>query len=83
MEKVATVDPQCDPLCTDDATCIVCYDPTLSIKYQDPAVSALQFISWPSGQPSPLNGRYYFDDTNGQGVTVYIMDSGANLNSPV
>lgn len=81
--QVGTLNAQCDPACQDNSKCVVCYDPSLTITVQQDASDALAFVSWPSGQPAPSPDKYYFDDSNGEGVTVYILDTGANLDSPV
>ncbi|KAF2159857.1 hypothetical protein M409DRAFT_60451 [Zasmidium cellare ATCC 36951] len=61
-----------------------CDDPTSAIVYQN-AVEQLQFVSWPESRGidiGALNGRYYFDESNGEGIRVYIVDTGVNRNHP-
>jgi len=44
----------------------------------------MQFVSWLEGEAQPpVDSPYFFDDSNGNGATVYILDTGANLGSPV
>ena len=50
--------------------------------YQSDAKAQLTFMSWPEYLPDALN-RYYFDDSAGQGVDVYVLDTGAHLDHPV
>ncbi|KAK3622536.1 hypothetical protein LTR56_022165 [Elasticomyces elasticus] len=61
--------------CTDS-----CYDPTSSIVRQRDAGDEMAFISQEEGHAlTDYAGNYYFDSTAGAGVTVYILDSGADL----
>ncbi|KAK4501215.1 hypothetical protein PRZ48_007022 [Zasmidium cellare] len=63
-----------------------CEDPTAAVLYDDDAIQQLQFVSWPLSRGhdiGAMNGRYYFDDSNGEGVPVYIVDTGVNRNHPV
>ena len=42
----------------------------------------LTYLSWPPSENQAPN-RFIFDDTAGDGVTVYILDTGANLGKDV
>jgi len=57
-------------------------DPTTATVYQKDAFPHLRYIS---GKPANTNNwdRYYFDESGGEGIKVYIVDTGANLKHPV
>lgn len=82
--QVASVNDFCGQFCT--------YDATTAAVFQDPVtpgnpgrnVAQLPYVSWPRGQtPNPNPGRYFFDDSAGSGVPVYILDTGATTSNPV
>lgn len=61
-----------------------CPDPTQTIKRQPNAAPEMVFISQQSGvSVSTYKGNYLYDDSAGQGVNVYILDTGAYTNLPV
>lgn len=52
----------------------------------DKAPPELRLVSQPQSQPDldlDKLQNYVYDDKGGQGVTVYVIDSGVNLNHPV
>jgi hypothetical protein len=50
--------------------------------YQDNAYDHLTYMSWPQDLKEPLP-RYIFDDSAGEGVSVYVVDTGADLQHSV
>lgn len=64
-----------------------CWDPTVELVWQQDAPEQLSYVSWPNTNPrtslSALQGRYYFDDSSGQDVDVWVMDTGATADHPV
>jgi hypothetical protein len=50
--------------------------------YQDNAYDHLTYVSWPQNLKEPLP-RYIFDESAGEGVPVYVVDTGANLQHSV
>ena len=52
---------------------------------QDVAPRQLRFISRDSGYKNDLekDESYYYDDSAGQGIRVYVMDSGLNVETSV
>ncbi|KAH6891280.1 peptidase S8/S53 domain-containing protein [Thelonectria olida] len=79
-DSVASVLEQCD----NDA--YPCYDPTTSLKWQEDVLPQLSYISWPDTEPrtpfSKVRDRYYFDDSDGKDIDVWIMDSGLTIEHP-
>ncbi|KAH7115486.1 hypothetical protein B0J13DRAFT_208242 [Dactylonectria estremocensis] len=63
-----------------------CFDPSTSLMWQEDAESQLSYVSWPNKVDrtpfSDIKGRYYFDDSNGKDVDVWIMDTGATIEHP-
>ncbi|KAF7557904.1 hypothetical protein G7Z17_g214 [Cylindrodendrum hubeiense] len=63
-----------------------CWDPTIELVFQEDAPTQLSYVSWPNLEPrvplSSLNGRYYFDDSSGQDIDVWILDTGASAAHP-
>lgn len=55
--------------------------------WQEDAESHLSYVSWPNTADrtpfSDIEGRYYFDDSDGKDVDVWIMDTGATIEHPV
>ena len=85
--------PEDDP-CTNP-----CYDPTTALVYDDLswadgltsyladsvpqlAKDQMSYLSWPPSEDVAPQ-RFTFDDTAGEGITVYILDTGANLGKSV
>lgn len=61
-----------------------CPDPTATINRQLNAAPEMVFISQQSGVSlATYQGNYLYDDSAGQGINVYIVDSGAYTNLPV
>lgn len=64
-----------------------CYDPTIELVYEEDAGLQLSYLSWPNTNPrtpfSVLKDRYYFDDSFGEDVPVWVVDSGLTANHPV
>ncbi|KAJ4190530.1 hypothetical protein NW759_016729 [Fusarium solani] len=59
----------------------VCYDPTTDLVQQPNAPDDLVIVSQFQGQPqSWYRSNYVYDRSGGEGIHVYIVDSGANLN---
>lgn len=81
--KVISVTPQCRP---ED-----CPIPDATLKYQSNALDQLLFLEWEEGQDFSkyhqrqffINSPYLFDDSAGQDIRVYIVDTGANLGNKV
>lgn len=63
------------------------FDSTTSLMWQEDARSHLSYVSWPNRAPrtpfSDIEGRYYFDDSDGKDVDIWIMDTGATIEHPV
>lgn len=79
FQNVATVYAQ--SRCTDN-----CYDPTINLNFQRGALAQLQFVSQEQGRSyndELMGGSYFFDDSAGQDIPVYIVDTGANLKNTV
>jgi hypothetical protein len=59
-------------------------DPTTEFVYQEDAPASLAYVSseYPL-ESSDDEARYYFDDSAGEEVKVYIVDTGANLKHKV
>lgn len=62
-----------------------CYDPTTATVFQEDAPDQLTTLSWPERLGTledplikfeDLQNRYYFDDSAGEGIDMYIVDSG-------
>lgn len=52
--------------------------------YQANAKDELVFISQPFGKGlKDMGQKYHYDDSAGKGITVYIVDTGADLDLPV
>lgn len=67
------------------AECLTgCPDPTDTIIRQPNAASEMGFVSQQHGVSlETYTGNYLYDDSAGQGVNVYIVDTGAYTNLPV
>ncbi|KAH7139640.1 hypothetical protein B0J13DRAFT_638583 [Dactylonectria estremocensis] len=80
VEDVGSVMEECD----NDA--YPCWDPTIELVYQTDAPAQLSYVSWPDMTPrvrlEVLQNRYYFDDSSGQNVDVWVMDTGATADHP-
>lgn len=53
-----------------------------TIFQQNNAVPELRFVSQPQGVPIANIGAYVYDSVGGQGITVYVIDTGANKANP-
>ena len=81
--QVASVYAECGFMCPKDASCdYACYDPLTARVYQDQADAQLTYVSWSPEEETRLN-RYFFDDSAGEDITVYIVDTGATLSHVV
>jgi hypothetical protein len=54
-----------------------------NIKVQTDPLIDLRMISQPPGVPLGSLPIFAYNSIAGRGITVYIMDSGANINHPV
>ncbi|KAK4902065.1 hypothetical protein LTR27_000967 [Elasticomyces elasticus] len=68
ITNVASVNEDCGNSCTDD--------PTTAMVFQEDAPAQLRYISGAKYLHDP---RYYFDESSGEGIRVYIVDTGVNL----
>ncbi|KAM5343783.1 hypothetical protein ACJ41O_012320 [Fusarium nematophilum] len=63
-----------------------CWDPTTELVWQEDAPLHLSYISWPDTDPrmalAGLEDRYYFDDSSGDDVDVWVLDTGASIDHP-
>lgn len=84
LAQVASITDYCGQFCG--------YDASTAAVFQDPVIpgnpgrtaSQLPYVSWPRGQTTnPNPGRYFFDDSAGSQVPVYILDTGATTSNPV
>lgn len=69
----------------------LCYDPTTALDFQVNALPQLLFMSQPEGgdllngvasDGTSVAGQYLFDDSEGNHVPVYILDTGATIGHP-
>ena len=80
---MAAVYLQCGSGCSAEGPCKnICYDPTILGVYQDPSIEQLNYVSWSRSQ-NALPDRYYFDESAGEDVPVYVIDTGATLDHVV
>lgn len=57
-----------------------CYDPTTALVRQNLATDEMVFISQQANHDLAwYNHNYIYDDTAGEDIEVYIIDTGANL----
>ena len=56
---------------------------TPRIIHQNDAPISLEIVSQPPGIPLPLVAGYDFPEQAGDGITIYVLDTGANLRHPV
>jgi hypothetical protein len=73
---VASVNQDCGNACDYE-------DPTIATVYQADTPEQLQYMSWTSPSNPPDQSRYYFDDSAGEGIKTYIIDTGAAMNHEV
>ncbi|KAH7120544.1 hypothetical protein EDB81DRAFT_914184 [Dactylonectria macrodidyma] len=79
IEDVGSVMEECDN------AAYPCWDPTIDLVYQADAPAQLTYVSWPESPRvllSELDNRYYFDDSSGRDVDVWVMDTGATADHP-
>lgn len=72
-----------------------CYDPSIELVYQTKAPDQLSYVAWPPtvsselwwlsiGSPELSGGQqYYFDDSGGEHVPLYVYDTGATMSHSV
>jgi len=82
--QVASVNDFCGSFCTFDATTAAVFQDEVTPGNPGRAIGQTPYLSWPRGQnPNPNPTRYFFDDSAGSGVPVYILDTGASVNNVV
>ena len=76
-KQVASVNADCGQSCT--------FNPMTEIVYQAKAQNQLRYVSWPSLLEGLIaaSERYFFDESAGKDIKVYVVDTGANLDHPV
>lgn len=83
IANVAAVYDDCADSCTLDLTSAAVFDQLIPIDTDLGSWPRTQlgYVSWPpvSVNPTPDLNKYWFDDSAGVGVNVYILDTGATL----
>lgn len=61
-----------------------CVDPTTELVMEPNSPDSRVFVDQAPGNPMTwYRGHYIYDDSAGDGVEVYVIDTGANLTNPV
>jgi hypothetical protein len=75
IKKVAAINPSC---------AFGCFDPTIKLVRQAPAADEMILISQESGHTlANYWHSYIYDDSAGENIEVYLVDTRANLANPV
>ncbi|KAF2006072.1 subtilisin-like protein [Amniculicola lignicola CBS 123094] len=61
-----------------------CFDPSAEIGVQENAGDDMTYLSWGNQQRgiSEYQDRYFYDTSAGKDSTIYLIDTGANLDHP-